>query len=435
MVIQQSPSGGAALAQIAESLGHVAEHGPLPSSRITHGLLGPAGGSPGHGVQVTGLQEGFAGGLEVAGGGKSLTQAESRDRASRGHRHGLPKRLDRGLPNRLDHVGMPRGLRGKRHLDGHQTAGRRIGRGLQQPLELRLLRFGELAQVILAQRTHARLVAGRGAHDGRHASRLRLREHALHVQAQVPCRGLAQRRIGRNEGLPDHLLHERAALVGATMQETLDCLHQRQPARRAHERQGPGGRGARRVDGRGAVGPEELVVAHVEHHQVGAEPQRLPHLVDQRETRHRRGAQVDHLHLPIGPCILQHGLQERAHGQVGWLRIALRRRFAHQEDAHRAGRLGHGEGAGLRVARTGRVGEEVGLEGAVLHQTERAATRQRSHLADEGRIAAPAEEPKDHFHHAQQQQGQAEGDQREDHAFPARQRRGRRGVGDLLAHG
>ena len=354
MIVHEPPARGALGAEVTEALGHVAEHRTVRLRRVADGLFGQARGSPRHRVQITRLQEGLARPAQIARPSQGATQPEVRKCAVR---------------RELDHGAMLGHQRTERILEA--AARLQLLQGILG-LPHRLAQRGELllhagpTGVVLAKRSHAGLVAGGGAHDRRHACGLHGLEHAAEMRAKVPCGGLAQGRVRGQDGLADHLLHQRLALIRAAIGQLVEGLHQRQAARCTQQRQRPSGRPARGVDRGRSIGAEELVVAHVEHEQVGLKRRRLLHLIDQREARDGGGAEIDHLHPRARPRIGQHGLQEGAHRQVRRLRIALRSRLADQKDAHGARGLGHDERGRFGVAGAFRIREEVRLEGAVL---------------------------------------------------------------------
>jgi len=205
--------------------------------------------------------------------------------------------------------------------------------------------------------------------------------------------GLAKRRVRRDHRLSHHLLHQRAVLIRTAVHERIERLHDRKPPNGTHQRQRPRWHRACRIDRCSAVGPEELVVPDVEDHQVWLVPHHFLHHVDKREAGHGRRAHVDHLDGPSRPQVLEHRAQECGHRKVARLRVALGGGLAKQEDAHRAGRLWHEEVRLLRIAGAGGIGEEVGLGGRRLNEEQPLARPDFSCFTDEGRVAAPAEEP------------------------------------------
>ena len=216
VIIEQFPARGAFGREIAESLRHIAQHCALRSSGITDGLLGLAHRAPRHGVQIAGAKKGLPGTLRITRGELAACQRELR--------HGTARRTG-----------------GRRAKCVHGTGIRRIR---SQAGQVGLARSIKPLLIVLAKRRKTRLVAGRGAHKRLHPRRLHVGQHALQIRSQIARRRRAQRRIRRDHRLPDHLLHQRAILVGALAQQSFDHLHQRQTPRRTHERQRPGWHGA-----------------------------------------------------------------------------------------------------------------------------------------------------------------------------------------------
>ena len=368
MVVEQLPSGGAERAGLAELRGDVAEQGAVFFGRGPRGLLDLGRRPPGHGVVFARQAELLAGGLRVAPGGQRPSEEITGARVFRRE-----------------------GGRGAEQGDARGRLVRRRGRGLPEEAgELVTILRRERSGLVFADRRHVGFVACRGADDGRHPRAPGLRQHGAEVGLEIPRGRRAEVRAGLYDTLADHAFHKLPALVCSGIEERVEQLDEGESARGAHGAEGPWRQRARGVDRGHAIGAEEFVVANVEDKEVGIVIQRLPNLVDDGKRGHGSGSHVNHLHLAAGPKLGKHCLEERGHGHVARLRVALRGRFAEEENTHGVGRFRHKEV--VLFAETGPlwVGKEIRSGGGRFDQTDAFACGQAPSLADEGGVTAEA---------------------------------------------
>jgi hypothetical protein len=277
-----------------------------------------------------------------------------------------------------------------------------------------LLLLVQAGGVILAERGESGFVACRGADHGGDTCRFDLIKHGAEIGREISRRRFAQRGTGGYDSLADHFFHQALIFVRPPVEPAVQHLDEGQAPRGAHRAQGPGREGAGRVDRGRAVGAEEFVVAGVEDEQVGREAERIAHLIDEREAGHRGRAEVDHFDGFARPGIGEHGLEKGGHREIARLRVALGRGFADQKNAQGVRGLGHEKIGLLRVARTGRVGEEVRFGRRRFDHAEGRTGGQFPRLADPRRVATPTEKAQDQFHRGEKKERQRDGDENEE---------------------
>ncbi len=291
-------------------------------------------------------------------------------------------------------------------LDGRQ-------RGLRRPLPLPALH----ARIGAAdERRLVAFVAHQGGDQHRDPGPPIARQQVLEVATKLVDPPLVQARAVGNRALPDHPLHlrpRRRLRPGAQPspepgQPVPQELHGPQPTQRqvgAHQG-APATHRLRRPDPQDAV---VLVVSGVDEHGVGLDRDDLVGEVQQRVGVHRGHGRVHDLDLALGEGALEPSLQHAGERAPVEVRVAERRGAPLHDEAKRLRRLLPPEDV-PRDARHDRVSEEV----AVTHPRVHAQVAVGGPGFDEERVAAPeADQPEGPLEAQQEEEGNGQGDGRE----------------------